>query len=512
MNKVTKVSIGGIAFTLDDDAYTLIEEYISKLNAHYSGHPNGKEIVEAIEERLAELFIDRGGKTGVISVSMATEVIGRVGSPEEIFGEPENNAEEPRQIRKRLYRHPSDKMIAGVFGGIGAYFHIDPSWCRLGFAAMFILLATINNFHWPSPFLLILVYAVLWICVPLARTTEQKCAMRGGKLSYDDIEKHLENRKEYEDGRNGNNAFWAFTGKALLIIIGIFLIFIALAGFIGILATVFGIVASGATVVPDFINDLLMSSEISFTATSLLLMLVIALPLIGMLYGGILLVFKLKSPAWRPGLIIFLLWMASLVGLIVLGVDNVKHLLYHEKELTTSYIEPQGETIHIEFEGIDNWAQKQVIVKGDEDEFSLIYLDKEMKDSTVAAVYPRIELNRNGQDSCSVSISSNLFNALMSLDELKKKQKLDFYSFHGDTLTLSPVLYGKGRTIGEIGRKVVINLPETMRVVIDRPIFHQFDHSVEYSNMDISEEVIETLEKTTDDLDIDFDFDAFKNK
>ena len=43
---------------------------------------------------------------------------------------------------------------------------------------------------------------------------------------------------------------------------------------------------------------------------------VYALPLIGMLYGSILLLFRIKSPRWRPGLVIFMLW---LIVLVVLG-------------------------------------------------------------------------------------------------------------------------------------------------------------------------------------------------
>ena len=47
-----------------------------------------------------------------------------------------------------------------------------------------------------------------------------------------------------------------------------------------------------------------------------LLALAVLLPLIGILYGGIMLVFGFKSPSWRPGLVIFVLW---LIVLVVLG-------------------------------------------------------------------------------------------------------------------------------------------------------------------------------------------------
>ena len=34
-------------------------------------------------------------------------------------------------MRKRLYRSNTDKMVAGVCGGIAAYFDIDPTLVRL---------------------------------------------------------------------------------------------------------------------------------------------------------------------------------------------------------------------------------------------------------------------------------------------------------------------------------------------------------------------------------------------
>lgn len=34
-------------------------------------------------------------------------------------------------MRKRLYKSNSDKMVAGVCGGIAAYFEIDPTLVRL---------------------------------------------------------------------------------------------------------------------------------------------------------------------------------------------------------------------------------------------------------------------------------------------------------------------------------------------------------------------------------------------
>lgn len=56
---------------------------------------------------------------------------------------------------KRILRSRSDRMIAGVAGGLGAYFGIDPIFVRLGF----LVLAFLNGFG-------LFLYAVLWLLVP----------------------------------------------------------------------------------------------------------------------------------------------------------------------------------------------------------------------------------------------------------------------------------------------------------------------------------------------------------
>ncbi|HAT72881.1 MAG TPA: PspC domain-containing protein [Elusimicrobia bacterium] len=41
---------------------------------------------------------------------------------------------------KRLYRSDDNKVLAGILGGLGEYFDVDPVLLRLGF--VFLLLAT----------------------------------------------------------------------------------------------------------------------------------------------------------------------------------------------------------------------------------------------------------------------------------------------------------------------------------------------------------------------------------
>lgn len=57
---------------------------------------------------------------------------------------------------KRLYRSESDKMIAGVCGGLAKYFKIDPVIVRIIFVILLL----------PGGAPGIIPYVVMWIIVP----------------------------------------------------------------------------------------------------------------------------------------------------------------------------------------------------------------------------------------------------------------------------------------------------------------------------------------------------------
>ncbi len=62
---------------------------------------------------------------------------------------------------KKLYRSNDQRMLAGVCGGLGEYFNIDPTIVRLLFVA-FALVAGGG----------LLLYLILWLLIPQAPTAE----------------------------------------------------------------------------------------------------------------------------------------------------------------------------------------------------------------------------------------------------------------------------------------------------------------------------------------------------
>ncbi|WP_052272749.1 PspC domain-containing protein [Flavihumibacter solisilvae] len=106
-------------------------------------------------------------------------------------------------VTKRLYRNPDDKVIAGVCGGLAAYFNIQTWIPRLIFALPLILGiigGSFNAFFWDWDYsfgprfisgglgsTLFVVYIVLWIAVPFANSAAEKLEMKGEKIDLNSI-------------------------------------------------------------------------------------------------------------------------------------------------------------------------------------------------------------------------------------------------------------------------------------------------------------------------------------
>ena len=196
MKEVERVSLGGYAFTLESDAAELAGKYLGELERHYASREGGTEILEGIEERMAELLHERCGKDGVASRAVIEGIIAILGRPEQIEGdsEPEpgmtkdgtakekpGTAEE--KPKRKLYRDVSDKVVAGVCSGLGIYFGMDKVIFRLAFALL--TLATVLVFDmrrgWSGDVELVFpaLYLILWICMPPAKTVRQRWEQHG---------------------------------------------------------------------------------------------------------------------------------------------------------------------------------------------------------------------------------------------------------------------------------------------------------------------------------------------
>ena len=67
MKKTLTINLGGIVYHIDDDAYRLLDNYLSNLKHYFRKQEGAEEIVNDIEMRIAELFAEkvRGEKRNV---------------------------------------------------------------------------------------------------------------------------------------------------------------------------------------------------------------------------------------------------------------------------------------------------------------------------------------------------------------------------------------------------------------------------------------------------------------
>lgn len=323
MKKTVQVNIGGCAFNIDEESYSLIEEYLSSLKRYYNNTLDGKEIVEDIEERMAELLLERCGTGNVVSVADARYVIGILGTPAAFDEESgTDNAKPQEKPKKRLYRNPEGRIIGGVCNGLAAYWNWDVTLIRLIAAILFIASFASEHFVLVLPVL----YILCWIAMPNADTVQKQCEMRGEQLSAAGI------GQQYAASRPANNQPAGRTaGRILGVILGIILFLSGLSALCGgafafCLPSLAGLNPEIASWWTEIMDEFGLESIMPLGISTLIVAAVAyAIPCILAIYYGILLTFNLKSPKWRPGLILLILWAVSVVALAALiGVDIIK--------------------------------------------------------------------------------------------------------------------------------------------------------------------------------------------
>ncbi|MBK0404590.1 PspC domain-containing protein [Adhaeribacter sp. BT258] len=91
---------------------------------------------------------------------------------------------------RKLFRNPDDKKLGGVCSGLALYLGIDPAMMRLIFL--------IGLFAGGAS---LLIYVLLWIVLPEAKTITEKAQMQGKPLTLSGIENSLKNSLQ-PDGAN----------------------------------------------------------------------------------------------------------------------------------------------------------------------------------------------------------------------------------------------------------------------------------------------------------------------
>lgn len=194
MNKTVNINLGGMFFHIDEDAYQKLTRYFEAIKRSLSNSSGQDEIIKDIEMRVSELLTEKQiTEKHVVGLKDVDEVIAVMGQPEDYRIDDEeagnsmtNFSSSSATIRKKLYRDKEKGLIGGVATGLGHYFGIDNVWMKI----LFIALLFANGIG-------ILLYLILWIVMPEAKTTAEKLEMTGEAVTISNIEKKV--REEFEN-------------------------------------------------------------------------------------------------------------------------------------------------------------------------------------------------------------------------------------------------------------------------------------------------------------------------
>ena len=125
MQRIIQITIGGQVIPIEERAYDGLNKYITSLELQFAGEAGKDEIIQDIENRIAELFSARlqGGAQAIVS-SDVQKVIETLGYPNELNEDNPPKSKTSYQqyiptdaVRRRLYRNPHDKWVGGVCSG-----------------------------------------------------------------------------------------------------------------------------------------------------------------------------------------------------------------------------------------------------------------------------------------------------------------------------------------------------------------------------------------------------------
>lgn len=270
MKKNININLFGTLYAIDEDACTLLENYLDNMRSYFAKRDGGDEIFDDIEHRVAEHLwsLKENGMTA-IDIDTVKQIISSIGNPDEMESEVEevadskieetSDAEADSEDKEqsegedqgegeckdngqsegkaqsesnsnasndtytnakaeaiggkwtdrvlhhvsthRFYRDGKDKMGGGVISGLCHYCGGgDIVVWRVGIV-LFLMAAFALNQTLPycfiSPLLVflffvpIIIYIVLWLVAPVARTTEERLSMTGKEVTPESISKAI---------------------------------------------------------------------------------------------------------------------------------------------------------------------------------------------------------------------------------------------------------------------------------------------------------------------------------
>ncbi|QTY27040.1 PspC domain-containing protein [Flavobacterium sp. CS20] len=486
MNKTLDINIANQIFHIDENAYKVLKNYLDAIKSYLANEASRDEIIQDIESRIAELFIERMiSDKQVITTEDVNEIIKIMGEPKDYsISDDEDNqhSQAYQKVEKKLYRDKDQSYISGVSAGLAHYLGIDVVWVRLSW-----ILFAILSFGWA-----ILIYILFWILVPEAKTTAEKLAMKGEPINLSNIEKKIKEsydnvsekikdvdvKKHSKRVQSSISSFFSELeniiikiGKVLVKIIGFVLMLFSGLGLLSLIFVALGLGGDSLFGSFDLIDyEIIRLDGLIYNGVPAWLVIVssfiaIAVPLILIFILSLRLLFSnLKRVSKTFVISISVLWFLSIVSLIFIGINSsLRERVSGEIVNTTSLnIKPQ-DTLFIKMKGNLNYTvspfkKNQEKITYDENDKRILY------NSNVD-----VKFNHTSDNNAYIRISKWTY----AFDENKARNQAKLitynYQIDDDQISLnSYFLSPKELNDNYLGVDIDIYIPEYVKISLDK--------------------------------------------
>ncbi|KAB1067392.1 PspC domain-containing protein [Tamlana haliotis] len=365
MNKTVNINLAGIFFHIDEDAYIKLQGYLEAIKRSLANSQGSDEIIADIEARIAELFNERvQNNKQVIGLTQVDEVITIMGQPEdyvvddEIFeDEPQSQHKQKTSTKKKLFRDADNAYISGVSSGLAHYFGIDAIWVRLAWILLVFGAGTG-----------VLLYILLWILVPEAKTTAEKIMMTGEPVNISNIEKKIKDgfdnvsqaaktvsdsvskAAKNVDFKKSSNSIKSttstfFDGLADVVsmlfkifskFIGIILIIIGATTLIALIIGLFSVSVAEIIHIPGLEHlDIINVGNTPIWLVALSIFFAVGIPFFFLFYLGLkILINNLKSIGNIAKFTLLGVWIISIIILVIFGIRQASEHAFNESHVS----------------------------------------------------------------------------------------------------------------------------------------------------------------------------------
>ena len=305
MNEITRIHIAGVPYEIDVDARKQLTKYLDAIQESLG---DANDTLDDIEIRITEILENRGvNKNDVIKVADIKAVKDQLGQPKD-FSSNENSKKDEKLADKikqqfaerKFFRDKHNGIVGGVIAGLAAYTGWDVTLLRILYAVLVIFTAFF-------PFLIL--YVIVWICAPEAKTASDRLSMKGEPINLETIKEAAEDvaDRATRAAKKGSEKVKSSAPTALRIVLGFF-------GVIGLLTFIPLLIALiPSTIIATFsITATAIASKPLFVATAILVtILLFTIASIGITLSTALITAKLSKTA-QAGLITSIIFALAL--------------------------------------------------------------------------------------------------------------------------------------------------------------------------------------------------------